>query len=174
MKTPGEGTGWCSLLKRMCSRGASGDAFFFFAPSRFKRQGGCKRDVFYARSLSNEEGNLRQNYSTLACENNEADDNEEAEERVGLVTSGAVPAIHHSPRSHLLRASPLPCHCLPPFFSRGMMRYLHRCECKRVLYVFMHTFMPELTSVSPNRDGLVRAFVRVSNIATLWNENSIL
>lgn len=43
---------------------------------------------------------------TIACGNNEANDNEkEAEERVGLAMSG-VPAIHYSPRSHLLQASP--------------------------------------------------------------------
>jgi len=85
--------------------------------------------------------------------------------------------IHHSPCSHLLRVFFPPsssCH-LPTFypFSRTM-QYLCRCERKRVFYVFMHTFIFQLTSVSPSRGRLVRAFVWVSNIVTLWNENSTL
>jgi len=66
----------------------------------------------------------------------------------------------HSPCSHLLRVFfPFPpLATFPPSFSRTM-QYLCRCERKRVLYVFMNTFIFQLTSVPPSRGRLVRAFV---------------
>lgn len=65
------------------------------------------------------------------------------------------PSPQPPPSSSILRSLPLTLYC-----TDTIRTCLHRRECKRVLYVFMHTFTRELTRVAVTTNLHERAFVR--------------
>lgn len=107
---------------------------------------------------SSEEGNPGRNTQRG---NNEANDNEEAEERaLGWQREFRLFTTFHV----RIYYGPYPCR----FLFLATIRYVRRYERKRVLYVLMHTFVPELTRVFfVSRQTRMNTFVRVSNIVTL-------